>query len=70
MTILRGLADFGVKGSEAKKALSRRFASGVGVVKGKGGGGEHLEVQGDISFDLPGFLSKEFGIPEDSIVIE
>mmetsp|Transcript_2986 Transcript_2986/g.9777 ORF Transcript_2986/g.9777 Transcript_2986/m.9777 type:complete len:255 (-) Transcript_2986:95-859(-) len=70
VTLIFGLADFGVKGNQAKKSLSRKFASGVGIVKGKGGAAEHLEVQGDISYDLPDFLAAEFTIPVDSIVVE
>jgi len=69
VTVVRGLENFGVKLGDASKAFAKKFSCGSSVVKGNTGSDE-IDVQGDVSDDLPDFLESQFKIPIDSIAFE
>ncbi|GMH41430.1 hypothetical protein BSKO_09340 [Bryopsis sp. KO-2023] len=59
VTTVTGLEGFGIKLAEASKIFGKKFASGASVVK-LPSGGEQLDIQGDVSYDLPDFLLKKY----------
>ncbi|XP_059633111.1 translation machinery-associated protein 22-like [Cornus florida] len=56
ITTVKGLELFGIKLSDASKKLGKKFATGASVVKGPTEK-EHIDVQGDISYDVVEFIT-------------
>ena len=68
-TVISGLENYDVKLKAVSKAISKKFATSSSVKKNPGGG-EHIDVQGDITATLPPLLTGEFGIPSDKIFFQ
>ncbi|KAG5186856.1 putative RNA binding protein Tma22, partial [Tribonema minus] len=69
ITIVGGLGAFPhVKLKDAAKQMGRQFACGCSVNK-TASGAEEITIQGDVLYDLPGFLESAFGIPAERISI-
>ncbi|PKA58991.1 hypothetical protein AXF42_Ash001084 [Apostasia shenzhenica] len=67
VTVVKGLDLFGVKLSDASKKLGKKFATGASVVKGPTDK-EQIDVQGDISYDIVGFITETWSeVPESAI---
>ncbi|KAG8045578.1 hypothetical protein GUJ93_ZPchr0008g13962 [Zizania palustris] len=67
VTVVKGLELFGVKLSDASKKLGKKFATGASVVKGPTEK-EQIDVQGDISYDIVGFITDTWpDVPESAI---
>lgn len=67
ITTVKGLDLFGVKLSDASKKLGKKFATGASVVKGPTDK-EHIDVQGDISYDIVEFITDTWpDVPETAI---
>lgn len=67
ITSVKGLELFGVKLSDASKKLGKKFATGASVVKGPTEK-EHIDVQGDISYDIVDFVTETWpDVPETAI---
>lgn len=60
VTTITGLESFGVKLSEASKALGKKFACGASVVK-SASGTEQIDMQGDFIHQLSELLVKSYG---------
>jgi density-regulated protein len=68
VTSIGGLEGYGLKLKEVASALGKKFGAGASVVKTPEGKQE-VDVQGDLSYDLPEVLSSLYGIPEDAIIV-
>jgi len=66
VTTVEGLETFGVKLKDAAKVFGKKFAASSSV-KGKDTGGEEIVIQGDVIWDLPALLEKEYKIPKAKI---
>uniref|UniRef100_A0A7S3LI75 SUI1 domain-containing protein n=1 Tax=Aplanochytrium stocchinoi TaxID=215587 RepID=A0A7S3LI75_9STRA len=69
ITVVAGLDMFDVKLKEAAKKLGKRFACSASVNK-LPGGGQSIDIQGDITYDLPDILIEYFpSIEKDKIYL-
>mmetsp|Transcript_6321 Transcript_6321/g.9462 ORF Transcript_6321/g.9462 Transcript_6321/m.9462 type:complete len:187 (+) Transcript_6321:35-595(+) len=69
ITIVGGLSSFpDIKMKDAAKVMGKQFACGCSVSK-TASGAEEITIQGDVLYDLPGFLQSSFKIPPDRIVL-
>lgn len=63
-TVVQGLPEVGVKlNKDLTKALSAKFACGVTI--SVEAAEKVLLIQGDVMYDLPGFLATKFGVSKD-----
>ncbi len=69
VTTISGLDSFGVKLKEAASALGKKFGAGATVGKSPSGIPE-IDVQGDVSFDVPEILAQLYDIPEDAFIVK
>lgn len=65
-TILRGLAQYGLK-LPAVAASLKKMVAPTEVVKGGGAGDDYLELQGDVTTQLTDTLVAKFSIPKEAI---
>lgn len=66
VTSVEGLETFGVKLKDAAKVFGKKFAASSSV-KEKDSGGQEIVIQGDVLFDLPALLEKEYKIPRAKV---
>ena len=62
MTVVQGLRTFGIDLKEASKFFGKKFASSASVT-----GDDEIVIQGDVIWDLPALLEKEYKIPKSKI---
>jgi density-regulated protein DRP1 len=68
VTVVSGLDGFGVKLKDAASALGKRFGAGASVAK-TATGGQEIDVQGDVAYDIPAALAALYNIPEEAVVV-
>ena len=68
VTSISGLESFEIKLKEAASALGKKFGSGATVSK-TATGGQEIDIQGDLTGELPDMLVSLFGIPEAAIIV-
>ena len=66
VTSVEGLETFSVKLKDAAKVFGKKFAASSSV-KEKDSGGQEIVIQGDVIWDLPALLEKEYKIPKSKI---
>ena len=67
ITVITGLEAYpALRLKDVASALGKRFGAGASVTK-SAEGKDQIEVQGDLTDDLPEVLSDKFGVPEDAI---
>ena len=66
VTVVEGLETLGVKLKDAAKCFGKKFAASSSV-KEKDSGGMEIVIQGDVSYDLPALLQKEYKIKKSKM---
>ena len=66
VTSVEGLETFSVKLKDAAQVFGKKFAASSSV-KEKDSGGQEIVIQGDVIWDLPALLEKEYKIPKSKI---
>ena len=66
VTVVEGLETLGVKLKDAAKVFGKKFAASSSV-KDKDSGGQEIVIQGDVIYDLPALLEKEYKIKKAKI---
>ena len=56
--IIKGLGSFGVNIANASKTMSKKFACGCSVTKGK----DEIVIQGDVQYDLYEIVTTNFKV--------
>lgn len=69
VTAIRGLESFDVKLKDAASALGKKFGAGATVNKTPTGEAQ-IEIQGDLTAELPPLLESMFHVPEDAIIVK
>mmetsp|Transcript_35899 Transcript_35899/g.40824 ORF Transcript_35899/g.40824 Transcript_35899/m.40824 type:complete len:194 (+) Transcript_35899:152-733(+) len=69
ITSIAGLPSFGINMKDAAKAMGKKFACGASVVKSNSGGGDTVDVQGDIDLDvITDYLCTEYDSISDEVI--
>jgi len=66
VTVVSGLETFGVKLKDAAKCFGKKFAASSSVKETPQGTME-IVIQGDVLYDLPDLLTKEFKVPKSKM---
>jgi len=69
VTSIKGLEAFDIKLKDAASALGKKFGAGATVSK-DAGGVQTVDVQGDMTEELPELLAALYGIPEEAILVK
>jgi len=67
VTSVAGLEHHGVKLADAAKAFGKKFSSGASVVKGKGGQGDVVDIQGEFKEQLGELIATQYAVPRGAI---
>lgn len=68
VTTVSGLDAFDIKLKDAASQLGKKFGSGASVTK-NATGGQEIDIQGDLTADLPDVIVALFGVPESAIIV-
>jgi density-regulated protein len=69
VTSIRGLEAFDLKLKDVASALGKKFGAGATVGK-DATGVSTVDVQGDMTEELPDVLTALYGIPEEAILVK